>query len=89
MASSVTVKSLGKIGKRYFLRFSDGIEYEFSSIQEITDWAKHSDVDRTLLHQIIVRKFIVKGGTLATAQKDLVGKTLTLDLTLDSILRVS
>lgn len=89
MAVSATVQSLGKKGDRYYLRFADGPEYEFRTIGEIAEWAKDLDASTELLHKLILRWFIARGGTAATASK-LAGKTATLDLTLlANVVRVS
>jgi hypothetical protein len=88
MAVSVTVQSLGKNGDRYYLTFADGTQYEFATLADVAEWSKDLDADVSLLHKLMLRQFIAKGGTVATTSQ-LVGKKLTLDLTLANILKVT
>lgn len=85
MAISVQLTNVRKVAAtgRIYLQWSDGVELEFQSLQEIKDWAQEADATaeqaRGALRKLLARWYFIRdpaGATPATVN----GKTITLDL---------
>lgn len=80
MARSVTCNKVNRRGGKVYIRWADGCENEFASLQEAKDFCQPLADDPDLLKRLFIAAFLLRnpdGSNVAIIE----GRTMTLDLT--------
>lgn len=81
MAVTAEIASVtkGKTGS-YYVTFVDGLQYEFSSLDDLKRFAAGSDADPELARKLCIGWWLARDSAALDAKQVVVGKTVTLDL---------
>lgn len=82
MAVAVTCRSVRRSNGRIYLRWSDKIEQDFDSLEQLKDWVRdrvQGEAAKEFLRAVGILKALRTTPDLALAAVALEGKTVTLD----------
>lgn len=81
-ATRVTVTSAEQRGEKYYVRFDDGFELEFTNIRKMRQFVRqYREEAKEFLRAIAIAKYL-ESDPNAVAPSAIVGKVLTVDLSL-------
>lgn len=82
MAIAVTCRSVRRANGRIYIRWDDGSEQEFQSLQQLNDWIRSTvegEAAKDFLRAVAVLKARRASPDMSTAAAALENKTITLD----------